>query len=170
MVDTCAAEFEAATPYYYSCYADEDEVKPWARRASSSSVRAQSASVRYRIRLLLGPFGLGPAQSRHEQHHRHNNPGNGQHRLDSRTACTLNRSPSKTSWLSSTRKTGRRHLPVRRPDGYQLAPPLAKRGVTVLGTSVDVLTAPKTANASTKSCQLNIPVRTAASLPAIKKP
>ena len=28
MVDTCAAEFEAATPYYYSCYAAEDEVKP----------------------------------------------------------------------------------------------------------------------------------------------
>ena len=26
MVDTCAAEFEAATPYYYSCYALEDEV------------------------------------------------------------------------------------------------------------------------------------------------
>ncbi len=26
MVDTCAAEFEAATPYYYSCYAQEDEV------------------------------------------------------------------------------------------------------------------------------------------------
>lgn len=27
MVDTCAAEFEAATPYYYSCYSSEDEVK-----------------------------------------------------------------------------------------------------------------------------------------------
>ncbi|HOJ62797.1 MAG TPA: carbamoyl-phosphate synthase (glutamine-hydrolyzing) large subunit [Spirochaetota bacterium] len=26
MVDTCAAEFEAATPYYYSCYEEEDEV------------------------------------------------------------------------------------------------------------------------------------------------
>lgn len=25
MVDTCAAEFEAATPYYYSCYDSEDE-------------------------------------------------------------------------------------------------------------------------------------------------
>lgn len=25
MVDTCAAEFEAATPYYYSCYEQEDE-------------------------------------------------------------------------------------------------------------------------------------------------
>ncbi|MCS7115398.1 MAG: carbamoyl-phosphate synthase large subunit [Nitrososphaerota archaeon] len=27
MVDTCAAEFEAETPYYYSSYEDEDEVK-----------------------------------------------------------------------------------------------------------------------------------------------
>ncbi len=27
MVDTCAAEFEAATPYYYSCYEEEDEVE-----------------------------------------------------------------------------------------------------------------------------------------------
>ncbi|MCF8010839.1 MAG: carbamoyl-phosphate synthase large subunit [Clostridiales bacterium] len=27
MVDTCAAEFEAQTPYYYSCYEQEDEVK-----------------------------------------------------------------------------------------------------------------------------------------------
>ena len=28
MVDTCAAEFEAHTPYYYSTYGAEDEVKP----------------------------------------------------------------------------------------------------------------------------------------------
>lgn len=27
MVDTCAAEFEAVTPYYYSCYSAEDEVE-----------------------------------------------------------------------------------------------------------------------------------------------
>lgn len=33
MVDTCAAEFEAATPYYYSCYADEDEVKPLGKKS-----------------------------------------------------------------------------------------------------------------------------------------
>jgi len=25
MVDTCAAEFEAETPYFYSCYEMEDE-------------------------------------------------------------------------------------------------------------------------------------------------
>jgi carbamoyl-phosphate synthase large subunit len=27
MVDTCAAEFEAYTPYYYSTYEHEDEVR-----------------------------------------------------------------------------------------------------------------------------------------------
>ena len=27
-VDTCAAEFESKTPYYYGAYAQEDEVKP----------------------------------------------------------------------------------------------------------------------------------------------
>ena len=31
-VDTCAAEFEANTPYHYSTYEDEDEVKPSDRR------------------------------------------------------------------------------------------------------------------------------------------
>ncbi len=32
MVDTCAAEFEAVTPYYYSTYAQEDEVQVTDRR------------------------------------------------------------------------------------------------------------------------------------------
>ncbi len=32
MVDTCAAEFEAATPYFYSCYDQENEAIPSKRR------------------------------------------------------------------------------------------------------------------------------------------
>ncbi|UCD57604.1 MAG: carbamoyl-phosphate synthase large subunit, partial [Candidatus Hydrogenedentota bacterium] len=32
LVDTCAAEFEAYTPYYYSTYSDEDEVRPSNKR------------------------------------------------------------------------------------------------------------------------------------------
>ena len=32
LVDTCAAEFEAKTPYYYSCYEDEDEVEATQRK------------------------------------------------------------------------------------------------------------------------------------------
>ena len=31
-VDTCAAEFEAETPYYYSTYSSEDEVRPTSKR------------------------------------------------------------------------------------------------------------------------------------------
>ncbi|HOV72985.1 MAG TPA: carbamoyl-phosphate synthase large subunit [Candidatus Hydrogenedentes bacterium] len=31
LVDTCASEFEAYTPYYYSTYGDEDEVRPAAK-------------------------------------------------------------------------------------------------------------------------------------------
>jgi carbamoyl-phosphate synthase large subunit len=32
MVDTCAAEFESNTPYLYSCYDEEDEMPPTAKR------------------------------------------------------------------------------------------------------------------------------------------
>jgi carbamoyl-phosphate synthase large subunit len=32
LVDTCAAEFEAYTPYYYSTYGDENEIRPSTRR------------------------------------------------------------------------------------------------------------------------------------------
>ena len=34
LVDTCAAEFEAATPYYYSCWEDESEADPVATRTA----------------------------------------------------------------------------------------------------------------------------------------
>src|SRR5256885_3225055 len=34
LVDTCAAEFEAATPYYYSCWAEEDEARAEAGRTA----------------------------------------------------------------------------------------------------------------------------------------
>jgi carbamoyl-phosphate synthase large subunit len=40
LVDTCAAEFEAYTPYYYSTYSDEDEVRSSTKRKGSSSTTA----------------------------------------------------------------------------------------------------------------------------------
>ena len=42
-VDTCAAEFEAYTPYYYSTYEDEDEVEPKETRVKGRGSRASSA-------------------------------------------------------------------------------------------------------------------------------
>ena len=35
MVDTCGAEFEAETPYFYSSPGEEDETLPFIRRRSS---------------------------------------------------------------------------------------------------------------------------------------
>jgi len=45
LVDTCAAEFEAATPYYYSCWEEENE---------SQHVEARSALV-----IGSGPIRIG---------------------------------------------------------------------------------------------------------------
>ena len=45
-VDTCAAEFEAETPYHYSTYEDDDEVGRATGPRSSSSARAPTASAR----------------------------------------------------------------------------------------------------------------------------
>ncbi|MDQ0285816.1 carbamoyl-phosphate synthase large subunit [Desulfofundulus luciae] len=45
MVDTCSAEFEAVTPYYYSCYDHEDE--------------AQNTAVRKVVVLGSGPIRIG---------------------------------------------------------------------------------------------------------------
>ncbi len=43
MVDTCAAEFEAVTPYYYSTYEEEDEVTPM---SAASAVVVGSGPIR----------------------------------------------------------------------------------------------------------------------------
>ena len=45
-VDTCAAEFEAETPYFYSTYEDENEARPGERERSSSSAAGPTASAR----------------------------------------------------------------------------------------------------------------------------
>ena len=47
MVDTCAAEFEAATPYYYSTYEEENEALPLpGNKANCHRQRPDSALVR----------------------------------------------------------------------------------------------------------------------------
>src|SRR5699024_6548731 len=37
MVDTCGAEFEAATPYFYSSPGEEDEALPFLKRKASGT-------------------------------------------------------------------------------------------------------------------------------------
>ena len=47
MVDTCAAEFDAATPYFYWTYEEENEATPLpAAEGASSSAPGRSASAR----------------------------------------------------------------------------------------------------------------------------
>lgn len=44
-VDTCAAEFEAYTPYYYSTYEDEDETPPRQPRSDKGGLRIEDIPV-----------------------------------------------------------------------------------------------------------------------------
>jgi carbamoyl-phosphate synthase large subunit len=68
-VDTCAAEFEAYTPYYYSCYEEEDETPErretrGSRReeegasAAESSLKSQASSLKTSSRIMI--LGGGP--------------------------------------------------------------------------------------------------------------
>ena len=65
MVDTCAAEFEAATPYFYSTY-EAGERSAAARRAEGARHRLRADPHRpgHRVRLLLGPRGAGRCSER----------------------------------------------------------------------------------------------------------
>ena len=57
MVDTCAAEFEATTPYYYSCFDGENEAieDTILRRRYWYLVQVLSVSVRV-SNLITAPF------------------------------------------------------------------------------------------------------------------
>jgi carbamoyl-phosphate synthase large subunit len=54
LVDTCAAEFEAATPYYYSCWEEETESTPVAGAAGAQGAPNRSALV-----IGSGPIRIG---------------------------------------------------------------------------------------------------------------
>lgn len=56
MVDTCAAEFEAATPYYYSCFGGENEaVETRPRKRCWCLALARSVSGRA-LNLIIVPY------------------------------------------------------------------------------------------------------------------
>ncbi len=64
-VDTCAAEFEATTPYHYSTYDSETEVAPSdAAEGADPGLRAEPDRSGHRVRLLVrarGPGAAGPS-------------------------------------------------------------------------------------------------------------
>ena len=62
MVDTCAAEFEAATPYFYSTYEQENEALAGAgQEGARHRQRADPHRPGHRVRLLLRARRLGAA-------------------------------------------------------------------------------------------------------------
>ncbi|HEX6547196.1 MAG TPA: carbamoyl-phosphate synthase large subunit [Candidatus Dormibacteraeota bacterium] len=54
LVDTCAAEFEAQTPYYYSCWEEESEAAPERVEGGSSPTNGRTALV-----VGSGPIRIG---------------------------------------------------------------------------------------------------------------
>ena len=59
-VDTCAAEFEASTPYHYSTYDEETEVAPRDKQHGlDSRFGAKPHRPGHRVRLLVRACGLG---------------------------------------------------------------------------------------------------------------
>lgn len=59
MVDTCAAEFEAATPYFYSCYEHQDETGCLNGGQSAAFSFRSSRSPRKAIVIGSGPIRIG---------------------------------------------------------------------------------------------------------------
>lgn len=59
MVDTCAAEFEAATPYFYSCYEHQDETGCLDGGQSAAFSFRSSRSPRKAIVIGSGPIRIG---------------------------------------------------------------------------------------------------------------
>ena len=81
-VDTCAAEFEAYTPYHYSTYEWEDEVTPSdVEQGGHPRLRPQPDWPGGRIRLRHRPRGLGPARCRVRDHHGQFQPRDSVHGL-----------------------------------------------------------------------------------------
>ena len=139
MVDTCAAEFEAATPYYYSAYAQEDEVVPSDRRKvmvlGSGPIRiGQGVEFDYcsvHSSWALREMGL-------ESLIVNNNP---------ETVSTDFDTSDRLYFEPLTPEDVLNIIDKEKPEGIivqfggqtaiNLAGPLAKAGVKVLGTSVD---------------------------------
>ena len=79
-VDTCAAEFEAYTPYFYSTYETEDELPPKVEGKKTDCDlrrRAEPNWARNRIRLLLLPRQFCYARAGHRIDHGQQQPRNG---------------------------------------------------------------------------------------------
>ena len=139
MVDTCAGEFEAKTPYYYSCYDDADESRDSGRKKvvvlGSGPIRiGQGIEFDYcSVHSVLALNKLG-----YESIIINSNP---------ETVSTDFDTSDKLYFEPLTRECVLDVIQCEKPEGVvvqfggqtaiNLAAPLAKVGVNILGTSVD---------------------------------
>ena len=78
IVDTCAAEFAAETPYYYSVFGSENEVEETRDKKKSSGTWIRSDPYRSgnRVRFLFRTLYMGICKRRVRDDHREQQPGN----------------------------------------------------------------------------------------------
>ena len=124
LVDTCAAEFEAYTPYYYSTYETEDETRPCGEaEGRHPRRRPQPDRPGDRIRLLLRPRLLRPAGGGVREHHGQLQPGDGEHRLRHLRQALLRAGDARgRPPHPEGGEADGRHRPVRRPDPAESCP------------------------------------------------
>ena len=124
LVDTCAAEFEAYTPYYYSTYETEDETRPSTKpKVVILGGGPEPDRPGDRVRLLLRPRLLRPAGGGVREHHGQLQPGDGEHRLRHlRQALLRAGDPRGRPPHPEDGKADGRDRPVRRPDPAEPRP------------------------------------------------
>ena len=139
MVDTCAAEFEAETPYYYSCYATEDEVRPL---GDKSVIVLGSGPIRIGQGIEFDYCSVHSAWALRKAGMKsiiiNNNPETVSTDFD--TSDSLYFEPLTVENVMAVVEKEKPIGVICQFGGQtaiNLAAPLAKRGVTVLGTSVD---------------------------------
>ena len=143
-VDTCAAEFEAATPYHYGTYEDDCEVTPLDQsRGGHPRQRPQPHRPGRRVRLLLCARrvralrrglrdGDGQLQPRDRLHRlRHERPALLRAALGRRRAQRVRSAAPRTASCGGHRRTRRSDAAEARPHAGRAA------GIPVVGTSPD---------------------------------
>src|SRR5437588_731678 len=140
-VDTCAAEFDAQTPYYYSCYEEEDEVAPGGR---STAVVIGSGPIRIGQGIEFDYCSVHASNSLRQAGWDsvlvNSNPETVSTDFDASTRLYF----EPLDLEGVLRVVAREHptgvpVPFGGPTGLNLADPLALAGVPILGSSVETI-------------------------------
>ena len=146
MVDTCAAEFEAYTPYYYSCYDEEDEAPPL---EGKKAVVIGSGPIRIGQGIEFDYCSVQAAQSLHGSGYKsilvNSNPETVSTDYDTSDRLYFESLDAESVFeiMRHEQPNGVTDVPLILQFGGQtainLAEPLADRGGTMLGSSLETV-------------------------------